>query len=86
MGLVSDLRKLTSVRSLREGRAGKVCWDLIMEGLESQAEESRTEFCRQRHLVAQLVEHLTLDLGTGQDPRVMGLSPTPGSALSIDPA
>ena len=36
--LVSDLRKLTSIRSLGQGRAGKEVWNPVME--ESQAEES----------------------------------------------
>ena len=36
--------------------------------------------------VAQLVEHLTLDFGLGHDPRVVGLSLTLGSALSVEPA
>ena len=36
--------------------------------------------------VAQSVEHLTLDFGSGHDPRVMGLSPTSGSMLSMKPA
>ena len=36
--------------------------------------------------MAQLVEHPTLDLGSGQDPRVVGLSPVLGSALSGEPA
>ena len=36
--------------------------------------------------MAQLVEHLTLDFGSGHDPRVMGSSPTLGSVLSMGPA
>lgn len=36
----SDLRKLTSVRSLRQGRARKEGCAPVMEGLENQAEES----------------------------------------------
>ena len=38
-----------------------------------------------KRLVAQLVEH-PLDFGSGHDPRVMGLSPTSGSTLSMEPA
>lgn len=37
---MSDLRKLTSVRSLRQGRARKEGCDPVTEGLECQAEES----------------------------------------------
>ena len=33
---------------------------------------------------AQSVEHPTLDFGSGHDPRVVGLSPASGSALSVD--
>ena len=36
--------------------------------------------------VAQLVEGPTLDLGSGNDPRVMELSPMWGSTLSMEPA
>ena len=36
-------------------------------------------------LVAQLVEHLTLDLGSGLDCRVMGSSSVLGSLLSVEP-
>ena len=36
--------------------------------------------------VAQWVECLTLDFGSGRDLRVMGWSPTPGSVLSGGPA
>ena len=36
--------------------------------------------------MAQLVEHPTLDFGSGHDPRVTGLSPTLGSALNMEPA
>ena len=36
--------------------------------------------------MAQLVECLTLDFGSGHDPRVMGSSPTLGSVLSVEPA
>ena len=36
--------------------------------------------------VAQSVEHLTLDLGSGHDPRVVGSSPTLGSTLTVEPA
>ena len=35
--------------------------------------------------VAQSVERSTLDSGSGHDPRVMGLSPKSGSALSVGP-
>ena len=34
--------------------------------------------------VAQLAEHLTLDLGSGHDLRVVGLSPVSGSTLSAE--
>ena len=34
--------------------------------------------------MAQSVERLTLDFGSGQDPRVVGLSPTSGSAMNMD--
>ena len=36
--------------------------------------------------VAQLIEHLILDFGSGHDPRVVGLSLTSGSVLSVEPA
>ena len=36
--------------------------------------------------VAQLVGHPALDFSSGHDPRVMGLSPMSGSALSMEPA
>ena len=36
--------------------------------------------------VVQLVEHPTLDSGSGHDPRVMGSSPMLGSTLSVQPA
>ena len=36
--------------------------------------------------VAQLVEHLTLDFGSGHDLRVMGSSPVLGSVLSVQTA
>ena len=36
--------------------------------------------------VAQLVEHLTPDFGSGHDPRVMGWNPTLGSTLGVEPA
>ena len=36
--------------------------------------------------MAQSVEHLTLDFGSGHDPRVMGSSPASGSELSVKPA
>jgi len=35
--------------------------------------------------VAQSVEHLSLDFGSGHDPRVVGSSPTSGSALGVEP-
>ena len=35
--------------------------------------------------MAQSVKRLTLDFGSGRDPRVMGLSPTSGSALGVEP-
>ena len=34
--------------------------------------------------MAQLVEHLALDFGSGQGPRVVGLSPMSGSVLSAE--
>ena len=34
--------------------------------------------------MAQSVEHLTLDFGSGHDPRVMGLSSASGSVLSVE--
>ena len=34
--------------------------------------------------MAQLVEHLTLDFGSGQDPRVVGWDPPLGSILGIE--
>ena len=36
--------------------------------------------------VAQLVDRLTLSFGMGRNPRVMRLSPTSGSMLSVEPA
>ena len=36
--------------------------------------------------VAQSVECLTLDCGSGHDPRVVGSSPTLGSTLSVEPS
>ena len=36
--------------------------------------------------MVQLVEHPTLGLGSGHDPRVMGLSPVLDSTLSVEPA
>ena len=33
--------------------------------------------------MAQLVERLTLDFGSGHDPKVMGLGPTSGSVLTV---
>ena len=36
--------------------------------------------------VVQSVEHLTLDLGSGHDPRVMESSPELGSVLNVEPA
>ena len=36
--------------------------------------------------VAQSVEHLTLDFGSGCDPRVVGSSPALGTVLSMEPA
>ena len=36
--------------------------------------------------MAQLVEFLTLDFGSGHDPRAVGSSPMSGSALSREPA
>ena len=36
--------------------------------------------------VAPSAERLTLGCGSGHDPRVMGLSPAPGSTLSVEPA
>ena len=36
--------------------------------------------------MAQSVELLTLDLGSGHDPGVVGSSPVSGSALSVEPA
>ena len=35
-------------------------------------------------LVAQLVKHLTLDLGSDHDHRVVGSSPVLGTTLSVD--
>ena len=35
--------------------------------------------------MAQLVECLTFDFGSGHDPRVVGLSPVSGSVLSVEP-
>ena len=37
------------------------------------------------HWVAQLVEHLTLDFGSGHDPWVMGSNPVSGSLLNVEP-
>ena len=36
--------------------------------------------------VAQLVKHLTLEYGSGHDPRVVGLSPASGNTLGMEPA
>ena len=36
--------------------------------------------------VAQLVECLAIDFGSGHDPRVVGSSPVLGSALNVEPA
>ena len=36
--------------------------------------------------VAQSITHPTLDFGSGRDPRVVGLGPTLGSVLSMEPA
>ena len=36
--------------------------------------------------VAQLVKCLTVDFGSGHDPRVVGWSPVLGSVLGVDPA
>ena len=36
--------------------------------------------------MAQLIEHPTLDFGSGHDLRVVRLSPVLGSALGIEPA
>ena len=36
--------------------------------------------------VAQSVECLTLDFGSGHDPRIQGSSPKSGPALSVEPA
>ena len=36
--------------------------------------------------MAHLVEHPTFDFSSGHDLRVVGLSPTPSSALSMEPA
>ena len=36
--------------------------------------------------LAQLLQYLTLDFGSGHDPRVVGLSLESGSALSMEPA
>ena len=36
--------------------------------------------------VAQSVEHLTLDFGSGHDPEVVGSSPASGPSLSMEPA
>ena len=36
--------------------------------------------------MAQSVEHPTLDFSSGHDPKVMGLSPTSGSVLGVEPA
>ena len=36
--------------------------------------------------VDQLIEHLTLDFGSDHDLRVVGSSPSSGSALSMEPA
>ena len=36
--------------------------------------------------VAQSVEHLTLDLGSGHDPKVVGSSPVSGSIPTVEPA
>ena len=36
--------------------------------------------------MVQSVERPTLDFGSGRDPRVVGLSPTLGSMLSVMPA
>ena len=36
--------------------------------------------------MAQSVKHMTLDFGSGNDPRVVGQSPVLGSALSMEPA
>ena len=36
--------------------------------------------------MAQLVEHLSIDFGSGHDLVVMGLSLTLGSALRVEPA
>ena len=33
--------------------------------------------------MAQSVEHPTLDFGSGHDPRIVGLSPTSGSVLTV---
>lgn len=36
--------------------------------------------------MAQLIEHPTLDTGSGDDPRVVEWNPTSGSLLSVKPA
>ena len=41
---------------------------------------------RPGRLVAQSVEHLTVDFGSGRDPSVVGSSSTSGSMLSVEPA
>ena len=55
----------------------------------NQPEELKAEcpeFFLRGTWVAQWVERLTLDFGSGHDPRVIGSSPTLGSVLSMEPA
>ena len=56
--------------SCKEDQHGQIC---------SKKQHSRGAW------VAQLVEYVTLDFGSGYDPRVVGCSPTVGSTLSMEP-
>ena len=65
------------------GLPGALSW--ATSRMWAVAQKEKNMFCRGAW-VAQLVGHLTLDFDSGHDPRVVGLSPTPGSMPSVEPA
>ena len=55
--------------------------------MKTQAKaESYYQFTFQGTWVSQMVQHVTLDFGSGHDPRVVTSSPASGSMLAMEPA
>ena len=82
--------KIGTVTKNLEGVSHLILWENYSQSFWRPSERMQgTQFriiSKRGTWVTQLVKHPTLDFSSGQDPRVVGSSSAPGSALSMVPA